>query len=385
MIWNKDACKKMSGSAVKFFCLLYVIAVSAVLSSCGRSSASKEFSEAECADSYAGLLRINDYDGYSVVDVRDPHDSDKLLHRYVLVPSDLDIPENLPSGVILRTPVKNMIVYSSVHAGALKELGAVSLVGGVADAMYFKIPEIKEGLESGRVVDVGNASSPSIEKMVAARPSAILFSIYDGMDIKGIDKTGIPMLQFAENMEDSPLGRAEWIRFLGRLAGKGERADSIFAGVVRDYIRLRDGVADSCHPRVLTETMYDGVWYAAAADSYQARLIKDAGGEYVFSAHPGNGSVSLSFEQVLAEGKNADIWLVNVYDKELDRKELDRMDPRYRHFNPYRTGQIYYCNTLRCPLYEETPFHPELLLKDYISLFSGKNKDNCRYFSILRD
>ena len=110
--------------------------------------------------------------------MKNPWDSTRLLHRYILLPDSVSVPDALPEGTLVRTPLKNSLVYSGVHAGAIRELGAIDAVKGVADAAYFTMAEIGEGLRDGSVTDVGSSMSPDVEKVTLLGPDAILASPY---------------------------------------------------------------------------------------------------------------------------------------------------------------------------------------------------------------
>ena len=116
---------------------------------------------------HATVFTVESYDGYSVVEVVNQWKKNVLLQRYIIAPQDVQLPDTLPQGVVLRTPLKNVVVYSSVHANVIKELGHIDAIGGVCDAQYFYMPEIVAGLADGTVVNVGNSMAPVAEKLIA--------------------------------------------------------------------------------------------------------------------------------------------------------------------------------------------------------------------------
>lgn len=333
---------------------------------------------------HSRLLRLYDVsDSVSVAEIVNPWDTTKLTGRYILKPRSVRF-DCGQGDIIVPVPVVNVVAYSSVHAGALEELGAIDAVKGVVDSRYFKIAAIRDGLADGAVEDMGAASSPSVERLVAMKPDAILLSLYEGMDVTGIDRLGLTLVQLVDNMEQTPLGRAEWIRLLGRLVGKGAHADSLFHKIEKEYNELKEeGIQLRNKPRVMTDNIYQGIWYVPGGASYQARMIADAGGEYVFADDRSAGSLNLSYEEVLGKARDADIWILRVFGKDVTRDMLLAEDPRYRHFNPFKSGEIYYSDTESSRLYEDFPFHPERLLKDYILMFrrlTGIQSDSLVYF-----
>lgn len=352
----------------------------------GRRGNAQGADHGDNAMQYAQLIRIYPADGYDDVQIIDYHDSTKVLKHLWLVPDSVDFATPVPKDVtLLRTPIKSSVVFSSVHAGVYKELGMADRVTGVVDAGYFTDPYFVAGIRNGSIIDCGVASSPTVEKILALHPDAVIYSLYDGMQATELDKLsaqGIVLVPFIDQVEHTPLARAEWIRFIGRLLGKGDQSDRAFADIARKYNDIKDEASKlKKHPTVLTDNLYEGVWYVPGGESYQATLIKDAGGKYLWDDDKSTGSLNLSFEQVLARAKDADIWLWKGYGYTLTPDKLLGFDSRYTNFKAAHAPKaLYFSDTARSRLFEETPFHPELLLRDYALIFSGKANDSIRYF-----
>lgn len=334
---------------------------------------------------YASLLAYHSHDGYDEAVVFDPADTTRVMARYILVGEGGRLPDSLPSGSqVLRIPLRSAIVDSQVYYSAVKETGGEKGIRGVMDARYFTDKDVERRIASGDVVETGSVQTPNNEKIIALSPDCILLGYYQGMQTTDIERLGFPVVKLADTGERTPLGRAEWIRFIGRLTGHGEQADSIFRSVADRYLSLvHDSRASGRNPKVLVENIYQGVWYLPGGASYQARLIADAGGDYLWKDNKDSGSIGLTFEQVLERGRDADIWLLKLFGTELDSQTLLGMDSRYGAFRAVDNGGVYYCNTAVRPLYEEFPFHPDLLLADYIGIFSG-NDSTLRYFAPMK-
>lgn len=348
------------------------------------SHTTRKSSEQKNELKYAKRLRMYSDNGYTVAEILGEGNSPKVETTYILLPEKVSAPTSDPNVTVIPTPVHKALVYTSVHAAGLDELGKIHVIGGVADAEYFKLPAIRAGLDSGAIRDVGSSSSPSAEKIIELAPQVIMVNQYQGADYTAIDKVGIPLIKMAENLEETPLGRAEWIKLLGALVGERKKADSIFNAVESRYLELKQkGTELAGHPVVMTETMYEGVWNVPGGESYQAHLIADAGGRYPWADRKKSGSIPLSYEQVLEKAADADIWLMNIYGLSLTVDDLLKMDNRYRHFAPVNKQQVWYCDTAVKPLFEETPFHPDILLADYIAIFSGQ-PDNLSYYQRIK-
>lgn len=353
----------------------------ALLVSCSQNKDSKNAGDADNEMRYSKLLRMYSPEaGVTVAEVVDPWDSTRVAGKYVLLEEGKKAPDGFADATAISVPVKNIVAFSSVHAAALDELGHIDVVKGVADASYFKLKPIVDGLASGKVVDIGLPSSPSAEKVIDLDPQGIVLNLYEGMDISAVEKVGVPLIKFAENMEQSPLGRAEWIKLLGALTGEKEKADSIFASVEKRYEALcTEGKRITKKPKVLADNMYNGVWYISGGGSYQAHMIADAGGIWPWRDDTSTGSLNLSYEQVLDKAEDADIWMIKGFDPKMTRKSLIASDPRYAHFAAVDNGGVWYCDSSTSDIFESTPFHPDLLLAEYIAIFTG-DISKTRYF-----
>lgn len=339
---------------------------------------------------YAGNLEIVSYPDYRLVRLRNPWDTLETLHTYILLDRDAPVPARLPQGTVVRVPLRQSAVYSSVHCSLLDELGALQAIRGVCDLKYIQLPRIHEGCRAGRIADLGDSMNPDIEKIIELRPDAILLSPFENSGGYGrLDKLGIPLVECADYMETSPLGRAEWMRFYGLLFGRAAEADSLFAQVERRYLALAGGVAGvACRPRVFGGLKSGSAWYVAGGRSTVGRFYADAGADYVFGYLENSGSVPLSFETVYDKAREADMWLIKYnapQDKTLRGLAADYAP--YAGFRACREGQVYGCNTGRVPYYEETPFHPEWLLADLIKIFHPETAgaQEWRYFRKLAE
>lgn len=321
---------------------------------------------------YAHYVNIVKYSGFIKADVRNPWDTMRVLHTYLLVEKNKPLPDSLPKGTVVRTPLSKSLVYSSVHCSLLAELGAGHAIGGVCDLSYISLPFIRKGHDSGLIIDAGNSMNPDIEKVIEMQPDAILLSPFENSGGYGrIEKLGIPIIECADYMELSPLGRAEWMRFFGLLYGKEAESDSLFNGVETAYRSLCtkvEGIKE--RKTVFSELKSSSAWYVPGGNSTMAHMFADAGGDYIFSDIRQSGSVPLSFETVLDRARKSDFWLIK-YNQSHDKtyRELKSDYEPYTRFEAYKNRHVYGCNTGRINYYEETPFHPERLLKDLISIF----------------
>ncbi|MDR1380981.1 MAG: ABC transporter substrate-binding protein [Tannerella sp.] len=338
---------------------------------------------------YAAGYRVTCHDGYANVEVRDPWNAGRLLQRYLLVPRDAPLPEGMPGGVVVRVPLRRMAVYTSVHCSVLDALGAAGDIVGVCESRYINVPSIKERLRAGLVADLGEATSPVIEKMIETGTEAVFASPFDNGGYGPVEKLGIPIIECADYMETDPLGRAEWIKFIGLLTGRVARADSLFRRTEADYLRIKalaDGVER--RPALMTGLKYGAPWYVPAGESFMARIYRDAGADYLFARLPGTGGTPLSFETVLDRAIHADLWLIQ-YNRAEDMTygALKSDYSPYSRFDAFANRRIYGCNTSYSLYYEEVPMHPDYLLAELIAIFHPQLLPDYkfRYFAPLKE
>ena len=318
---------------------------------------------------YSSLLSIVECDGYTVVDIANPW-GEKMMQRYILVPSATELPANLPTGVLLRTPLDNVILFSGVHAGLLSELGVERAVKGVCDAQYFYCDAVACGLAAGTVVNCGSSLNVDAEAVMRVSPDAVFVLPYENGGFGKLDNLGFPLVQCAEYMESSPLGCAEWMRFYGRLFGHATKSDSLFSVICSEYEALCSAARSAaCRPGLMCELKSSSAWYVPCGGSTMGRMYADAGADYLFSWCEGSGSVPLSYEVVLDKAADADVWLLK-YNAATDRtcESLLADFAGYSHFKPLKEQNIYACNTRYRHLFEETAFHPERLLKELVAI-----------------
>lgn len=371
----------------------YIVTWVLLLSACGGGSKTSSLqAEGDTVRmKYSSLLQIVKHADYTVVTIRNPWDTLKVLHTYLLADREKPLPEHLPEGTVVRTPLQKSVIYSSVHCSLWSELDELKGIGGVCGLEYIKLPQIQEGCRNGSIVNVGNSMNPDIERIIDLRPDAILLSPFENSGGYGrVGKLNIPIIECADYMETSALGRAEWMRLYGLLLGKEAQADSLFAGIEKEYLTLTQQVKSQNlkRPTVISEMKNSSAWYIPGVNSTMGRLYQDAGADYVFAYLSNSGSVPLAFETVFDRGGNADIWLIK-YNQPQDKtySELERDYAPYARFKAFQDRKVYGCNTNHVPFYEESPFHPELLLKDLIKIFHPELLPDYdfKYFSNLAE
>jgi len=320
---------------------------------------------------YAKGFGISVYDDYTVVTVNDPWNSTSVLKRYVLVDKAKELPSDLPQGILVRTPLEDVVAYSTIHCTVLDELGLLNIVKGVCESQYVDLDYIREGIKNKTIIDLGMASNPNIEEIILLDPEAIMATPIEGQTYGSIEKTKIPIIETPDYMESSPLGRAEWIKFYSVFLGKEQLADSLFRVTVDNYNRIKERLKDvNDKPTVFTDRKYGNVWYTPGGKSYMANMLKDAGASFIWADDERTGSQALSFETVLDRAGEARFWLIKYNQpSSLTYPQIKDDFKPYSYFDAFKKKNIWGCNSGEVPYYEDLPIHPDYILQDLAYIF----------------
>ena len=319
---------------------------------------------------YADLLRIEQGNGWTGVEVMNAWEKGQVAQRYILIPRSAEIPSDIPQGTIIRTPLQRAVLFSAVHGALCLDLGCIAQVAGMCDTEYILSDSLQRRIKDKEIASLGSSMQVDAERMAVIRPDAFFVSPFENAGYGVLSTMGIPLIECADYMETSALGRAEWMKFYGMLMGCETQADSLFSIVEKDYLQLRQQVKDIQHkPTLLCDLKQGSAWYVPGSNSYIGQLFADAGAKYLFDDNQQNGSVAMSFEKVYAKGHDADIWVIK-YGKDIPYTYTSLAEdyPLNAQFSAWKQHKIYGCNTLHSPFFEEVPFHPNRLLRDIIKI-----------------
>ena len=367
-------------------CVKYIYILSVVLlSACSSHQTRVEHMLGDTVRfKYAKLLTVVRYDGYTEADVADPWNEDKILHKYVLVPKNKILPKKLPQGTILRTPLQRSVVFTAAHCQLLDWLGVVDDIKGVCDLKYVLNKNILQKYRTGKIADCGDGMAPVVEKIINIKADAMLLSPFENSGGYGkLEEIGIPIVECADYMESTPLGRAEWMKFYGMIFGCEHIADSLFHVVDSSYHVMKyRAIKLPLGRSILTERKTGSTWYCPGGSSTMGQMIKDAHGCYAFAKDKHSGSLLLSPEEVLAKAGNTDVWAFK-YDggRPMDKVGLLAEYHGYPGLKCFRTGEIYECDCRKVPYFDETPFRPDFLLHDLILLLHPQEMGAMRYYT----
>ncbi len=304
-------------------------------------------------------------------------ESNDTTATFILYPRTQPKPDLGTDVFYVATPVNNIACMSSVYAAMLSRLRLQDKIIAVDNVDYYNNPFIIDGVASQKIKEIGKGPEISVEQTLVLDPELLLMF---GMgnpknDVnEKIIQARIPVAITLDHLEEHPLARAEWIKFIAAFFDKEKEADSLFNITEQKYLQLKK-MADTIKykPTVLTEIKYADAWHVPGGNSFMAHFLKDAGADYIWKNENKSGSIALNFEEVYIKAKEADFWL-NLFINVNSKKDLLSFDERYNMFKPFKTGNLYN-NTKRSnskgysDYYENGMSNPDELLKDFIKIF----------------
>lgn len=285
--------------------------------------------------------------------------------------------ESAPAGFdgqLLRGEARRIVCMSSTHVALLDAVGAVRRIVGISGVAAVSNPEVTARRDS--IGEVGYEGNIDYERLIALRPDLVLlFGVQgaSGMEPK-LRELGIPFVYMGEYLEESPLGKAEWLVAAGELVGRRAEAKAHFDSIPPRYNALRERAARSgaAAPKVMINTPYGDSWFMASTGSYVARLIADAGGDYIYRKNTSNRSLPIDIEEAYLLAAAADVW-INV-GSFTTRAEMQARLPRFADVACMRRGAVYNCDRRTNAAggndyWESGVVHPDLVLRDLVKIF----------------
>lgn len=325
---------------------------------------------------YAKTLEIYEDSTGCKVHIYNP-DTKKTVRLY-LAKTAKNIPENYQ---YIQTPISSIITLSGTQIGMLSELNSLDLIVGVSSKNYIYNPFILEKIEAKKVQDFGDETLISFEQIIQSKASVLMYSGFssDFPHAEQLKKAGVICIPDYDWKEQHPLGKAEWIKFFGYLAGKEKLANSYFDQCSTAYNELTKSVAHTLtKPTVFSGNLTGPSWFTPAGESYYAMLLNDAGANYVYSKTTGVGSLDLSFEQVLNENISTEFW-VNPGIPSLN--EILSNNRKMAHFAAVKNKNVYCYSPNKNKYWEMSAIQPHYVLSDLIRiLHPDKSNQKTFYF-----
>jgi iron complex transport system substrate-binding protein len=326
---------------------------------------------------YAGGFRIESHPGFIILRVRDPwQGSSGVQFSYVLARDPGSIPDSLARLPAIRIPVSRVICMSTTHIAMIDALNRTETIVGISGPDYVSNPELRRRIAGGEVKDVGADQALDYERIVSLHPDLVMaygITAEIGGTVKRLEELGIPVVLNGDYLEDEPLGKTEWIRFIAAFYGMERQADSIFTGIAGQYGKYRELAGNvPSRPKVMTGLPWKDVWYVPGGRSFAAAFIRDAGGEYIWNDLDNREAVPVDLESVYARAAGADFWINSGAARSLE--DIRRTEARLARFRPFREGSVYNNSARLNPtggndFWESGVMEPQLILADLIRIF----------------
>lgn len=320
---------------------------------------------------YAQGFKITYTDQACLLDIQDPQNKESQSFYYALVPRGVEA-ENIPADyTVIETPIRSVICMTSLQLSNFIKLEELDAVVGITSTRHLFNKKINDRLKDGSIHKIGIEGNFDNEVIMSVNPDLILISPFKRGGYDALKEVGIPLMPHLGYKEMTPLGQAEWIKFVGLLLGREDKANEQFAAIKKRYNELKELTGRvTKRPVVFSGELRGGNWYAVGGRSFLAQLFKDAGADYFLKDDEQSGGVTLDFETVYSQAAGADYWrIVNSYQGEFSYNTLKEEDARYVDFKAYKEKGVIYCNMREKPFYESMPTEPEVVLADLIQIF----------------
>jgi len=327
---------------------------------------------------YANGFNIKEEsNGITVINVLTPWVNTETNYRYALIPKEIQTTITLDKNkydAIISTPVENIVVTSTTHIPALEELGVLNRLIGFPDTKYISSKAARKRIDAGKIKELGVNENLNIEAVLALQPELIFgFAINDGNSTyETLQRANIPVVYNGEWVEETPLGKAEWIKFFAPFFNKTKEANVIFSQIEKSYLEAKELASKAeTRPTVLSGAMYKDIWYLPSGKSWGANFLRDANADYLWKFTDENGSLSLSWENVLDKGQHAEYWIGPA--QFINYQEMESASQHYAQFDAFKNRKVFTTANTKGETggtlyYELAPQRPDLVLKDLIHI-----------------
>jgi iron complex transport system substrate-binding protein len=335
---------------------------------------------------YSKGFSIENYNGYSVVTVKNPWPKATKTYRYILKEKNGIVPDSLKQNNIISVPIKKIVVTSTTHIPSLEMLGEVNSLVGFPHCDYISSKKVRARIDAGKVKELGNNHDLNTEAILDLQPNVIIGYGIDNKNptLDNLQKSGLKIMLNGDWNEETALGKAEWITFFGALYGKQKEANEIFSKIEKDFLNTVEiAQRATTTPTILAGDMFEDRWYLPKGSSWGSLLLKQANGNYLWQETSGTGSLSFSFETVFEKAAMADVWITSGQFSSL--AEMTNSNPHYAKFKAFNNKNVYSFSgkkgkTGGILYYELAPNRPDLVLKDLVKILHPELLPNYKPF-----
>ncbi len=322
---------------------------------------------------YATGFSVNKYVGYSVLKINNPWPKASKSYTYILKQKKGNVPDSLKNFTIINVPIKSVIVTSTTHIPSLELLEVEKSFIGFPHLDYISSEKIRSRIDAKKIKEIGREQDLNTEIILDLNPDLIVGYGIDSNNktYDNLEKSGLKVIYNGDWNEQTPLGKAEWIKFFGALYDLDKKAETIFKQIEKDYqsaVELTEKV--TVKPTILCGEMYENVWYMPQGNSWSSVLLKQAQTNYLWANSTGTGSLALPFETVLDKAQQAEYWFQGSFSS---LKEMQDANIHYKQFDAFKNKKVYSFSAKKgktggVMFYELSGNRPDLVLKDIIKI-----------------
>ncbi len=353
--------------------LIFAVAIASLV---GCNSDKKEFHEANYLPTvaYAKGFKVSSVVNAKLVEVIYPYQGATSGYKYLLVNKGDTVPEHDATTKVIYTPINSIVCTSTTHIPLLDYLNESQKLVGFPTLDYISSETTRNLIDAKKVQELGTDKGMNIEQLAVLKPNLVMgyTMTADYGQFRKIEELGVSVVINAEYLEEHPLGRAEWIKFMALFFGKEKMADSVFRVIEENYNQTKAKVEKvEQRPTILSGVVYGDAWFLPGGQNYAAKLLSDAGCQYLWAADSSKGFLQLSFESVYEKANAADLWIGVASFTTLE--EIKNADERYTKFKPYQTKQVYTYNARKgakggSEFLELGYLRPDIILNDLVKI-----------------
>ena len=314
------------------------------------------------------------FPGFKLVEVKEPYKDAKESAFYLLQSEPGSIPDSLIEIPVIKIPVAEIVCTSTTHIPFLDLLEVTNTLTGFPSGNYISSPVVRNMIENDKVVELGVDNALNIELLLDLDPEMVMgYSVSGNMNLfDQIEYAGIPFVLNAEYLEETPLGRAEWIKFVALFFNKEKKADSIFDQIENKYMEtVKAAQNTNFKPTVISGIVYGDFWYMPGGNSWAAKYFKDANADFLWKDNSSEGSIELSFESVYDKAYDVEYWIGAADFRSI--KGLISIDPRYSQFEALQNNNVYTYNKRAIEqggndFFEQGIARPDIVLQDLVKI-----------------
>lgn len=375
---------------MKIIDYIYISAFAVILASCGGNNAKSISSLAQLdtlyQPAYAAKFELYEYDresGSSILRIKNPWQGAENINKYVFLSREGQLPPPWLDADVVNVPIKSAVCMSTSYIAFIDALGCDSIITGVSGAGFISNPNVVRRFNEGKIADIGYDTGVNYELLLTLKPDVVFLYGVAGENSAVTDKMkelGMTVIFIGEYLENSPLGKAEWIVPMGEFLDKREEAQDLFADIAREYENVARIAAQAVSqaaskavskPKIMLNSPWRDSWFVPGDQSYMVRLINDAGGDYASKGADSDQSRPISTETAFIQASASDIWLNPG--NAVSMADVAAMNPKFAQIPAVKNKKVFNNNRLVTPgggsdFWESGTINPHIILKDMVRI-----------------